>query len=68
MERIDLDEKIDILEILEKQVVFLENQELSNSLSHFRSQNVQWVLNWLQQTLGEAQDVLDLEDFSNTWS
>lgn len=68
MERIDLDEKIDILEILEKQVVFLENQELANSLSHFRSQNVQWVLNWLQQTLGEAQDVLDLEDFSNTWS
>ena len=68
MNRENLEQRMDILEILEKQVVFLENQELSSVLGRFRSENMQWVLNALQDTLGQLQDALDLEDLSQTWS
>lgn len=67
MEKRDLDQCIDILEILESQVVFLENQELSSALSCFKSENSQWVLNRIQQLLGEMQNALDLEDFNKSW-
>ena len=67
MERHDLDQRIAILEILEKQVVFLENQELSSAFTRFRSENTQWVLNQVQNLLGEIQDALDLEDFNTNW-
>jgi hypothetical protein len=67
MSRDDLEQLFDILEILEKQVVFLENQELSSALSCFKSENIQWVLNALQDMLEQQQNALDLEDFSKTW-
>ena len=67
MDRDNLEQRMDILEILEKQVVFLENQELSTALSQFRSGNTQWVLNMIQDMLSQLQDALDLEDFSKTW-
>ena len=68
MNRENLEQRMDILEILEKQVVFLENQELSSALSRFRSENTQWVLNMIQDMLGQMQDALDSEDFSQSWS
>jgi len=68
MEYNDLEQRVDILEILEKQVIFLENAELAASLAAFKTGNVQWVFNTLQDTLGELQDALDLEDFSQNWS
>jgi long-subunit acyl-CoA synthetase (AMP-forming) len=68
MDRNTLEQRMDILEILEKQVVFLENQELSSALSRFKSENTQWILNMLQDMLGQMQDALDLEDFSQSWS
>ena len=67
MERNDLDQRIAIIEILEKQVVFLENQESSSAFTRFRSENTQWVLNQVQDLLGEIQDALDLEDFNTNW-
>ena len=67
MERHDLDQRIAILEILEKQIVSLENQELSSAFTRFRSENTQWVLNQVQDLLGEIQDALDLEDFNTNW-
>jgi CHASE3 domain sensor protein len=67
MDRHNLEQRMDILEILEKQVVFLENQELSSALSQFRSANTQWILNAVQDLLSQMQDALDLEDFSKTW-
>ena len=67
MDRDNLEQRMDILEILEKQVVFLENQELSAALSRFRSENTQWILNMIQDMLGQMQDALDAEDFSQTW-
>jgi len=67
MNRENLEQRMDILEILEKQVVFLENQELSAALGRFRSENTQWVLNMIQDMLGQMQDALDSEDFSQSW-
>ena len=67
MDRDNLEQRMDILEILEKQVVFLENQELSIALGQFRSANTQWILNAVQDLLSQMQDALDLEDFSKTW-
>jgi hypothetical protein len=68
MNRDNLEQRMDILEILEKQIVFLENQELSSALERFSSANTQWVLNTVQDMLGQMQDALDLEDFSKTWN
>jgi uncharacterized protein YjgD (DUF1641 family) len=68
MNRDNLEQRMDILEILEKQIVFLENQELSTALGRFRSENTQWVLNMIQDMLGQMQDALDSEDFSQNWS
>jgi hypothetical protein len=68
MNRDNLEQRMDILEILEKQIVFLENQELSSALERFSSVNTQWVLNTVQDMLGQMQDALDLEDFSKTWN
>jgi hypothetical protein len=68
MDRDNLEQRMDILEILEKQVVFLENQELSIALGQFRSANTQWILNAVQDLLSQMQDALDLEDFSKTWN
>jgi hypothetical protein len=67
MDRTTLEQRIDILRILEDQVVFLKNEELAGSLTGFKSENVNWILNMLQDMLGQVQDALDLEDFSDTW-
>ena len=67
MDRTDLEQRIDILEIVEKQVVFLENQELSSAFARFRSENTQWVLTELQNRLEEMQNALDMEDFNTNW-
>jgi len=67
MERRDLEQRIDILEILEKQIIFLENQELSSALGKFKSENTQWILNQIQDLLGEIQSALDFEDFNTSW-
>ena len=68
MDRTNLEQRIDILRILEDQVVFLKNEELAGSLIGFRTENVNWILNTLQELLGQMQDALDLEDFSDSWS
>jgi hypothetical protein len=67
MDRSTLEQRIDILRILEDQVVFLKNEELAGSLTGFKSENVNWILNMLQDMLGQVQDALDLEDFSDNW-
>ena len=67
MERHDLEQRFQILETLEKQVVFLENQELSSAFAGFRSENSQWVLTEIQNLLEELQNVLELEDLNTNW-
>lgn len=68
MDRANLEQRIDILQILEDQVVFLKNEELAASLTGFRTENVNWILNMIQDMLGQVQDALDLEDFSDSWN
>jgi hypothetical protein len=68
MERIDLEQRFEILEIIEKQVIFLENQELSSVFARYKSENTQWVLNTIQDVLAQMQDALDLEDFNTSWN
>lgn len=68
MDRTNLEQRIDILQILEDQVVFLKNEELASSLIGFRTENVNWILNTLQELLGQMQDALDSEEFSQNWS
>ena len=67
MERHDLEQRFKILETLEKQVVFLENQELSSAFSRYRSENTQWVLTEIQNLLEELQNALELEDLNTNW-
>lgn len=67
MQRHDLEQRIQLLEIVEKQVVFLENQELSSAFAKFRSENTQWVLTEIQNLLEEMQNALDMEDFNTNW-
>ena len=67
MQRHDLEQRFHILELLEKQVVFLENQELSSAFAKFRSENSQWVLTEIQNLLEELQNVLELEDLNTNW-
>ena len=67
MDRTDLEQRFQLLEIVEKQVVFLENQELSTAFARFRSGNTQWVLTEIQNRLEEMQNALDMEDFNTNW-
>jgi hypothetical protein len=68
MDRTDLEQRFEILEIIEKQVIFLENQELSSVFARYKSENTQWVLNTIQDVLAQMQDALDLEDFNTSWN
>jgi hypothetical protein len=58
----DVQQKLKIVDILYKEVLMLENQELSKKLAVFRSENTQWVLNALHQSLKELDYVLELEE------
>ena len=54
--------KLDILEVLTRSVIFQENEEISKRLSKYRSDDVQWVLNMLADMFEQLQDSLELEE------
>jgi len=58
----NVQQKIKIVDLLYKDVLMLENEELSRKLGVFSSENTQWVLNILHQTLQELDYVLELEE------
>jgi hypothetical protein len=60
----DIEQRLDILNVLMRSVIHLENAELSKNLSNYRSDNVQWVLNMIADTFDQLQDSLDLEYYS----
>jgi hypothetical protein len=60
----DIEQRLDILNILIRSVIHLENPELAKNLSSYRSDNVQWVLNMIAETFDQLQDSLDLEYYS----
>ena len=61
----DVEKKLDILEILTRSVIFQENEEISKRLSRYRSDDVQWVLNMLADMFEQLQDSLELEAYNN---
>jgi len=61
----DIEQRLDILNVLMRSVIHLENVELSKNLSSYRADNVQWVLNMIAETFDQLQDSLDLEYYSN---
>jgi hypothetical protein len=61
----NVENKLDILEVLTRSVIFQENEELSKRLSKYRSDDVQWVLNMLADMFEQLQDSLELEAYNN---
>jgi hypothetical protein len=61
----NVEKKLDILEILTRSVIFQENEEISKQLSKYRSDDVQWVLNMIANMFEQLQDSLELEVYNN---
>jgi hypothetical protein len=58
----DLQERLDTLEIIYKNVIELNNNEISDSLMGYRSDNVQWVLNMLEESFRQLLEALETEE------
>jgi len=58
----DLQERLDALEIIYKNVIELNNNELSDQLMAYRSDNVQWVLNILEESFRQLLEALETEE------
>jgi hypothetical protein len=58
----DLQERLDVLEIIYKNVIELNNNELSDQLMAYRSDNVQWVLNILEESFRQLLEALETEE------
>jgi hypothetical protein len=58
----DLQERLDVLEIIYKNVIELNNNELSNQLMSYRSDNVQWILNMLEESFRQLLEALETEE------
>lgn len=61
----DIDQRLKILQVITKAVVHQENDLLVSALSTYRTNNVQWVLNIIQELLNEFQDALELQDYGH---
>ena len=58
----DLQERLDVLEIIYKNVIELNNNELSDQLMSYRSDNVQWILNMLEESFRQLLEALETEE------
>jgi hypothetical protein len=58
----DLQERLDTLEIIYENVIELNNTELSDRLMSYRSDNVQWVLNMLEEPFRQLLEALETEE------
>ena len=58
----DIEQRLNIVDILYRSVMLLENKELAIELRGYSSDNLQWVLNVLQGIFDELDYVLDLEE------
>jgi hypothetical protein len=62
---VDLDQRLDILELIYGDVVELRNKELSDRLVRYRSDNIQWVLNMLEENFKQLRDALEMEEVNH---
>lgn len=58
----DLQERLDVLEIIYENVIDLNNDELSRRLMSYRSDNVQWLLNMLEESFRQLLEALETEE------
>jgi hypothetical protein len=58
----DLQERLDALEVIYKNVIELDNDALSDRLMRYRSDNVQWVLNMLEESFRQLLEALETEE------
>jgi len=58
----DLQERLDALEIIYENVIELDNNELSDCLMSYRSDNVQWILNMLEEPFRQLLEALETEE------
>ena len=58
----DLQERLDALEVIYKNVIELDNDALSDRLMRYRSDNVQWVLNMLEEPFRQLLEALETEE------
>jgi hypothetical protein len=58
----DIEQRLNIVDVLYRSVMLLENEELAVELGRYSSDNIQWVLNVLQGIFDELDHVLDLEE------
>jgi hypothetical protein len=58
----DIEQRLNIVDILYRSVMLLENEELASELGRYNADNIQWVLNVLQGIFDELDHVLDLEE------
>ena len=58
----DLQERLDALEIIYENVIELNNNELSDRLMSYRSDNVQWILNMLEEPFRQLLEALETEE------
>jgi len=58
----DIEQRLNIVDIIYRAIMLLENEELAQELSCYSSDNIQWVLNVLQGIFDELEHVLDLEE------
>ena len=58
----DIEQRLNIVDVLYRSVMLLENEELAVELGRYNSDNFQWVLNVLQGIFDEIDHVLDLEE------
>ena len=63
----NVEKKLDILEVLTRSVIFQENDEISKQLSRYRSDDVQWILNMLADMFEQLQDSLELEAYNDRY-
>jgi hypothetical protein len=61
----DIDQRLKILQVITKTVVHQENDLLVSALSTYRTDNVQWVLNIIQELFNEFQGALELQDYGH---
>lgn len=61
MNALNPDKCYDIVTILYREVMEQENEVIRQKLLQFRSEDVNWVLNHLQETFNTLEDVLDLQ-------
>jgi hypothetical protein len=57
----DLQERLNALEVIYENVIELDNNELSDKLMCYRSDNIQWVLNMLEEPFRQILEALETE-------